>query len=172
MRYKEKLEPSNFDLYKMFFQAQAFEETADKLGDFETEGQVPEGHLWLPWIVNKVFQVELLFKILLLVENKTDSVKKGKHDLYKLYCCLDEDVRMHLHTIGVFSDELLKESSDLFVTCRYIYEYKGAIVNGIPTLISVAKAAKREAVERLFKTDSTVVLRVNEKEIDTPHDVI
>ena len=72
---------------------------------------------------------------------------------------------MHLHTIGVFSDELLKESSDLFVTCRYIYEYKGAIVNGIPTLISVAKAAKREAVERLFRTDSTIVLRMNEKEL-------
>ncbi len=156
MRYKEKIKPSDFDVYKMYFQAQAFEETADKLGDFETEGQLPEGHLWLPWIVNKAFQVELLLKILLLVENKTESVKNGKHDLYKLYCCLDEDVRTELHTIGVFSDELLKESSDLFVTCRYIYEYKGALVNGIPTLISVSKAAKTAVVEKLFPADFTI----------------
>ena len=164
MIYKEKLEPSEFNEYKMFFQAQAFEETADKLGDFETEGRVPEGHLWLPWIVNKAFQVELLLKILLLVENKPGSVKEGKHDLYKLYCCLDEDVRSHLHTIGVFSDTSLKESSDLFVTCRYIYEYKGAIVNGIPTLIEVAKAAKTAVVKKIFPTDYTLALRTIEKE--------
>ena len=40
MRYKEKLEPSNFDLYKMFFQAQAFEETADKLAHHDLFGTV------------------------------------------------------------------------------------------------------------------------------------
>lgn len=159
MRYKEKIEPSDFNLHKMFWHAQAFEETADKLGDFESEGQVPEGHLWLPWIVNKAFQVELLLKILLLVENKTDSVREGKHDLYKLYCCLGEDVRLNLHTIGVFSDELLKESSDLFVTCRYIYEYKGALINGIPTLISVANAAKAAVVEKIFPADFVIVYR-------------
>ena len=168
MRYKEKIKPSDFDVYKMYFQAQAFEETADKLGDFETEGQLPEGHLWLPWIVNKAFQVELLLKILLLVENKTESVKNGKHDLYKLYCCLDEDVRTELHTIGVFSDESLKESSDLFVTCRYLFEYKGAIVNGIPTLIEVAKAAKTAVVEKIFPPEFTIVLHTSEKEPDTP----
>ena len=168
MIYKEKLEPSEFNVYKMYSQAQAFEETADKLGDFETEGRVPEGHLWLPWIVNKAFQVELLLKILLLVENKPGSVKEGKHDLYKLYCCLDEDVRSHLHSIGIFSDELLRESSDLFVTCRYLYEYKGAIVNGIPTLIEVAKAAKTAVVEKIFPPEFTIVLHTSEKEPDTP----
>ena len=169
MRYKEKIEPSEFDVYKIYYQAQAFEETTDKLGDFETEGQQPEGHLWLPWIVNKALQVELLLKILLLVEGKHQAAKQGKHDLYKLYCCLGEDVRTHLHALAVFSDELLKESSDLFVKCRYLYEYRGAIVNGIPTLIEVAKATKTAVVEYIFSPDFTIVLHTSEKELDA-HD--
>lgn len=125
----DRLAPNEYDPKMALSVADSFCLTAERCNEQEYIGN---HFIWLPVpaIVNYAFACEVYMKALLM---KTGTKEIKGHNLLDLFDMLPNNIQMNIQqTIDCSKSpfrEMLKNTSDLFEECRYIYEYKSLHIN-------------------------------------------
>lgn len=123
-----RLPPNDYDPKMALSVADSFYSAAERCNEQRHMGNRFE---WLPMpaIVNYAFSCEVYMKALLI---KPGEEIKG-HNLLELFDKLPHEIQMSIQQAVDCSKspfhEMLKNSSDLFEECRYLYEYNSLHVN-------------------------------------------
>jgi len=124
-----RLPPNEYDPKMALSVADSFYNAAERCNEQQYIGDY---FRWLPIpaIVNYAFSCEVYMKALLMKPG--EGANKG-HNLLKLFDSLPSEIQVEIQKTVDCSKfpfrRMLENSSDLFVECRYIYEYKSLNIN-------------------------------------------
>lgn len=125
----DRLESNDYDPKMALSVADSFYYAAERCNEQEHIG---EHFKWLPVpaIVNYTFSCEVYMKALLMKPGEKEI--KG-HNLLDLFDLLPSKIQMNIQQLVDCSQfpfrEMLKNTSDLFEECRYVYEYRSLHIN-------------------------------------------
>lgn len=125
----DRLPPNGYDPKMALSVADSFYTAAERCNEQEYIG---DHFIWLPVpaIVNYALSCEIYMKALLM---KPGAKENKVHNLLDLFNILPSDIQTDIQqTIDCSKSpflEMLKNTSDLFEECRYVYEYKSLHIN-------------------------------------------
>jgi hypothetical protein len=126
---QSKKEKEKYDAQKIINSAKSFILAADRCLEQRPLTSSQSEMLMIPSVVCRAFAIELYFKAILTIENKSAT----GHDLYKLFSLLSYDSQVALRanfSLGEYEfKQKIKDTSGVFVDWRYIYESQSANID-------------------------------------------